>query len=141
MDTITKRTAAEASERSGISPKLIRAVIKQTGRENLEDIMRHGCDAGFAGLTYYSDTVAFYKRNRAAILELAKQQADDFGTDVISMIAGFNYLKSDDPQHKRELMDEIGRTLYGQVTDDPMNVANALTWYAAEEVARAMCDE
>ncbi len=96
------------------NPKLARAVIRQTGRENLEDIARHGADAGYSGFTYYSDTVSFFKRNRMAIRALAEQQAEDFGQTPMEMIAGFNCLKN--PCDKNELLASIARCLYGTET-------------------------
>ena len=135
------RTIKQAAEYSGIPERLIRAVIRQTGNDNLEDIMNHGADAGYAGLTYYSDTCQFYKRNKSDIIEVARNLADDLGENLFDMIAGFNCLKTDNADDRRKLMDEIGRTVYGRINQDDTQVANALTWFAAEEVARAVCDE
>jgi hypothetical protein len=79
--------------------------------------------------------VAFFKRQRANIREMAKEMASDFGQDVVSMIAGFNCLNDDD-----ETRESIARCLWGRMTDDDTQVANALAWYAAEEVARDYVD-
>ena len=119
--------------------KLINAVKRQIGDVNdLEDVYNHGADAGFSGFTYYSDTVAFYKKNKTAIIELAKEQAEDMGFNVLEMIGGFNCLKYYDYKTNRwtdtEGQEAIGQTIYGRKVDDV--VANALAWYALEEVAR-----
>lgn len=135
------KSTKQVLEEGLVPAALVRAVIRQTGKENLPDICNHGADGGFSGFTYYSDTVPFYRRNRGEILELAKQQADDFGQGVMEMIAGFRCLRQQESEHKRALLDEIGRALYGRVTEEETQVANALAWYAAEEVARAFCDE
>jgi hypothetical protein len=75
-------------------PALTRAVINQTGRENLEDIARHGADGGFAGFTYYSDTVAFTNKHIDEILERLKDDCDSMGYDsIIVMLAAFQCLK------------------------------------------------
>ena len=119
-----------------MNKQLKNAVIRQLGgKDSLEDIANHGIDGGFTGFIYYTDTVAFYKRQRKNILELAKAMASDFGQDVVSMIAGFNCLTDDD-----ETRESIARCLWGRVTDDDTQVANALAWFAAEEVAREYVD-
>ena len=137
------KTIHAAHTRTGIPERLIRAVIWQTGKESLRDIMEHGAAGGFPGLSYYADTVAFYKRHRAAIVELAKRLADDIGQPLTEMIASFHCLKGSGPA-ENDMLDAIGRTVYGRIAADDHDahlVANALAWFAAEEVARAMCDE
>jgi hypothetical protein len=136
-------TVAQAARNTGLQPKLINSVIRQLGgRDSLQDIANHGIDGGFHGFIYYTETFAFWKRNRGLIADLAREQASEFGTDAVSMIAGFNCLKNDDDA---QLRDSIGRAIYGgrmsQNNDCDSLVANALAWYAAEEVARAMCEE
>ena len=135
------KTAKQASENSGIPIRLIRSVIRTVGKDSIEDIYNHGADGGYPGITYYHDTIAFYRRNRADIIELAHRMAEDLGEDMLSMIPGFNCLKQDNPQYKRETLDEIGRTIYGRMNSDDTQVANALCWFACEEVARALCDD
>ena len=124
--------------------KLINAVRRQIGDvEYLEDVYNHGAGAGFPGFTYYTDTVAFYKKNKAAIIELAKEQADGMGINILEMIGGFNCLKYYDYKTNRwtdeEGQEAIGQTVYGRKVDDV--VANALAWYALEEVARSIYDK
>lgn len=140
------RSITEASH-YGPSVKLIKAVIRQLGysmkvkdKEELEgtlrDIMNHGVDGGFSGFTYYTDTCKFYQRNKKDIIALAKQQADDLGSEggVIGMIKGFKCASGDDEE-------SIAKTLYGTSKQAEQGVENCLAWYAAEEVARAMVDE
>jgi hypothetical protein len=124
--------------------KLINAVKRQIGEvDNLEDVYNHGADAGFPGFTYYSDTVEFYKKNKAAIIELAKEHADGMGINILEMIGGFNCLKYYDYNTNRwtdaEGQEAIGQTVYGRKVDDV--VANALAWFALEEVAREIYDK
>lgn len=149
--TATTKTVKGASEQTGISETLIRAVIRQTGRENLEDIARHGVDGGFAGFTYYSDTVPFFKRHRALIVELVNRMAEDLGENPAEMVAGFGCLAGHEvhrlPDHEKrrklaEYLPSVSRCLYGgRLTDEDTIVANALAWFAAEEVARAMTED
>lgn len=123
--------------------QLQRAVIKQLGYEPddeelqgvLEDVANHGADAGFCGFTYYSETCAFFDHNQTDIVDMVKEMADDFGTDPISLVAGFNCLDDD-----CETRDEIGRCIYGKPTDDDTQVPNALAWFALEEVARQLVE-
>jgi len=120
-----------------MNKKLTRAVIRQLGgRDYLEDVANHGASGGFPGFTYYSDTIAFFKRNRTEIIELVKEYSDEFGQGPISFVAGFNCL-NDDP----ETRDEIGRAIYGRLQSGDTNVPNALAWFALEEVARAEIDQ
>ena len=130
-------TQKQIVENSNIPATLTRAVIKQLGgwssfKGSAPDIANHGIDGGYCGFVYYTDTVAFFKRNRRDIVELAKQQADDFGMGVLEMVAGFNCLNGD------YSTDEIGETLFGGPVND--QIANALAWYAGEEVARVYAD-
>lgn len=122
-----------------MNQNLINAVVEQLGydgidaecRDVLQDVSRHGADAGFGGFIYYADTCEFFESNRASIVELVKQYADDFGQDSISFVASFNWLGDD-----RETRDEIGRAIYGSLEDGGSLVANALAWFALKEVAR-----
>lgn len=119
-------------------PALTRAVLRHVDRESLEDVARHGADAGWSGFTYYSDTLAFFKRHKADILALAKQQADDFGQGMIEMVRGFRCLGNNGKPDWNE--DEIADALYNPRSDSDAStqVQNAMAWYALEEVAREL---
>lgn len=100
------------------------------------DLQRGGIDGGFHGFIYTADTTAFAKRNRAAIQEMAKDQADDFGTGIIEMVQGFGCFRNDKPSEH-----EVATALYGgKPVDGTDNVLNALAWYAGEEIAREYMD-
>jgi len=146
------KTTKQVIEQSAIPAKLVRAVVRQlngAGRldwqdlhGNLHDITNHGIDSGFHGFIYTRDTVAFFKHNRKEIIELAKQQASDLGEPVIDMVTSFNCLGGRNGNGKpSEFTNTVARCLYGRMTDDDFDVANALAWFAGEEVARAFCDE
>ena len=121
---------------------LINAVINRIGMDSVEDVNNHGIDGGFNGFIYYTDTVNFWTRHKKSILRLAGEMADDTGLDMLTMIGGFNCLKYYDYKTERwtdkEGQQAIGQTVYGNKPDDV--VANALAWFAAEEVCR-MFDE
>lgn len=144
---------------SGISVKLIDAVIDQLGAEpdevldTLEDIRNHGIDGGFHGFIYHVDTVKFFERNRAEIVALVERMAEDLGENPAEMVAGFgcmaghakpgnhDYHGQMTPQRRKALQEylpSVSRCLYGgALTEDDTQAANALAWFAAEEVARA----
>ena len=143
MKTMKKITLAQFCEQSSIPAKLIRAVVRQSGgwesfRDIAQDVANHGADSGFSGWIYYSDTCAFTKRNRAVIVDLAQQFADEIGdTGAIALVAGFNCLRGQVNAH------ECGRILYsarGGDADTRQTIENALAWFALEEVARAYVD-
>jgi hypothetical protein len=123
-----------------IPATVIRAVVRQVGgwsafQEMAKDITEHGIDGGFSGFIYYTDTVEFYARNREAINNMASEMADDFSQSTIEMIQSFNCLDNNFS------VDEIGKTLYGPKSKMDDQIANAMAWFAAEEVARAYHDQ
>lgn len=130
-----------------MNTKLFDAVVKQLGysptnRNNeelidtLRDVSNHGASNGFSGFIYYSETVKFFKKNRQEIIGLCKEMASDFGQDLISFVASFNCLTDNE-----ETRDEIGRAIYGRMRSADTLVANALAWFALEEVARYRVNE
>lgn len=128
-----------------LDPKLIAAVVRQIGgwnamKECAQDISNYGAACGFAGFIYYSETEDFGRRHKEIIFDLLTQQADDCGEDVLKMIAGFNCLKSN-----AFTPAEVARAIYDRArTDDERHaktqVMNAFSWFALEEVARALTD-
>jgi hypothetical protein len=128
---------------SSIPATLIRAVVKNMNgwdsfKESAQDVVDHGAACGFGNFIYYTDTVVFTAKNRKTIVELAAQQAADFGdSSEIEMILSFNGLQHDDLTSS-----DIARALYGRLTDDDKKttIYNVLAWYALEEVSRAYCD-
>jgi hypothetical protein len=69
---------------------------------------------------------------------MAESMAEDMGVNVLDMIGGFNCLGYYDHKTSRWTDKEghrtVAETFYGRKTDDL--VANALAWFAAEEVCR-----
>lgn len=122
--------------KSGLPAKLVRSTVRQIGgweefKRAARDIARHGANGGFHGFVYYTDTVAFTKRNKIEIITLAERQAYELGEDdVISMIAGFRSLNDIRPS-------QVARALYDSKSEAQTEVFNTLAWYALEEVARA----
>jgi hypothetical protein len=121
-----------------MNEKLMRAVKRQLGSDwkiQFEDIVNHGIDGGFSGFIYYRDTVSFYKRNKAEIVELVKEMADAFGQSPIEFVKSFRCINDG-----LEFEEEIAQTLYGRIPEDSYTVPNALAWFAAEEAAREYID-
>lgn len=133
MKTLSKVLRENADRKD-----LINAVIDNLDIEQIEDININGIDGGYGKFVYYADTVKFYEQNKKEIISMAKDMASDMGENLLVMIGGFNCLKYYDYQKKRwideEGQDAIGKTIYGNEVDDV--VANALAWFAAEEVCR-----
>lgn len=42
--------------------KMVRKIVRTVGKESLADVARYGASGGVSGFTYYSDTVAFFKK-------------------------------------------------------------------------------
>lgn len=134
-----KITVQKLINHSGINATLIRSTIKQIGgfdtfKNYANDIANNGAAAGWCGFTYYSDTVAFTKRNKKLILEMLKEQAASFGdSNPLSFVASFNCLRNED-------INEIADGLYNPRSDNQTTIYNALAWYVLEEISRAYSD-
>lgn len=106
--------------------------------DSIQDIAEHGADAGYAGLTFYAETVPAWHKYKKEIMAMANSMAADLGTDVISMVRSFRCVGND------YTPEEIGKTLYGNNNNNWRNcdaythIANAMVWFAAEEIAREM---
>jgi len=123
--------------------RLIKAVIKRIGKESVTDILNHGISGGFNGFIYYSDTVNFFDKYQTEIQQLTQELANDLGEDQLAMIASFNCLfdKRNGKNVPMYSQTEIGKVLFGNAEvresfDDAVQIANALAWFAAEEVCR-----
>jgi hypothetical protein len=133
-----KITIKQMIENSNIPAKLIRSVIKQSGGfesfiESAQDIANHGIDGGFHGWIYYTDTCAFFKRNKSAILKLAEDQAFEQG--MLEMIQNFG-----DFRNNPISLDEVARAIYQGKGEMCEQIQNVMAWYAAEEVVRLYND-
>lgn len=133
-----KKTLKNFIKYSSIDAKLIRAVIRQSGgwlsfQEMAQDIYNHGISGGFSGWIYYTETCQFYAKNQSLIVDLIERWANDINLAPISFVAGFHCLDAEDGQN-------IGKTLYGNKRQHDTIVANALAWFAAEEVVRSFVD-
>lgn len=86
------------------------------------DVIQHGCISGCVSeLTYYSNTVAYYKKNQDAIITLLYQGMYDCGVDELSEF--LNYWDKEDP---------LALYQYNQ---------NILAWFGFEETMRNFARE
>jgi hypothetical protein len=117
--------------------KLINAVVRELGKESIQDVNNHGADAGYPGFTYYSDTHKFAMRHRKDIISLLNESADQLGEEVVSMIKNFGVFRRQ-PADNQDLQDIYkylggGRPEQGTIT-------NVMAWFALEEVCRMFED-
>ena len=133
-----KKTIKSFCQYANVDSNLIKAVIRQSGgwndfQEKALDISNYGIGGGFSGWIYYNETCEFYAKNQQLIVDMVEKQADDYGyqsaQELVKVFRGMD-----------ATMSEIGYTLYGTKRQHDNYVANALAWYAAEEVSRAYAD-
>ncbi len=86
-------------------------------RNQLKDIARYGCSAGFPGLTYYSDTCKLYDKFSEDIWKLAENGG--CGGDIMEFIASLNGTSN---------------------VSDRTTFENLMVWFACEETARELTD-
>ena len=134
-----KKTIKNFTEYSSIDANLIRAVVRQSGswqsfQDMAPDITNHGISGGFSGWIYYTETCQFYAKNQGAIVALVENWANDSNLSPICFVVGFRCLDDDDDEPN------VGKTLYGNKRQHDTTIANALAWFAAEEVARSFVD-
>lgn len=95
-----KITLSQFCKYSHIDASLIRSTVRQIGGWNqflayASDVTNHGAAGGFSGFTYYDDTVSFTQRNKAAIVALCENFANELGDGcIIEFIAGFQCMKN-----------------------------------------------
>lgn len=121
MNLTTKNLRKLGKDSSELKSDVIDIILNNSDADGLkgwfEDLMKYGCVSGMVGgLVYYSDTVAFFERNKDAIFELALDQTKNFGNkNILEMLGGLN-----------------GANNVG----DYDQFANLMSWYAFEETAR-----
>ena len=133
-------------QNSGFQETTINNVIKALGfplqgsgrvfnelSTQFENCAEHGADCGFSGFIYYNETIAFFKTNRKDIVKHMEQSAAEFGTDIISMVQGFDvFCHGDKPTPS-----EVGQALWGSSNNpDLTTLYNVFAWYALEEISR-----
>jgi hypothetical protein len=135
------------TKNSAFSDKTINAVITALGynpshgtqkefrelSQKFKEVSEHGADCGWSGFTYYTETIAFYKKHRQDIVQHMEQNAAGMGTDIISMVQSFGDFRNSD----KPTPSEVGRALWDSQTEKELtSLYNVFSWYALEEVAR-----
>lgn len=140
MKKLKLRSFIEFTNTNG---KLINAVKRQTGEnwDDFQDYLRNvaaspcGAAGGFGGFIYYSETVAFWRRNRKIITERLNNLAFELGENTLQMVMSFGGIKDGGFSE-----DEIGRALYGRYNSELDSIYNVFAWFALEEVANWYSD-
>ena len=131
-----------------MNQKLINAVIKQLQPDNkeeflniLRDVVCSGACAGFHGFIYTNKTVKFYLKNRKLIRAELSELADDTGNGIFKIVQSFGCLTDRRTNKSAYSEEEIAQTLFGKPSEVDPQIANALAWFALEEVARHLTEE
>jgi hypothetical protein len=120
-------------------------VLKQLGggREAIDsakDAARGGADGGFHGFIYHSEITPWVRRHKREIVKAMSEMADDTGVSLFDMVRSFGCFRNDTVKPTDE---ELGSVMYGDGSDAgdaaPM-LYSAMSWFALEEVGRALAD-
>lgn len=99
-----------------IRAKTFKAWMKTNLKESYQDIVEHGANCGYPGITYYRDTCKLYDKFEEEIWEALYDDAEENGQTILELIASFRGAKD--------------------VTSG-YQFKNLLTWYMAERIAQA----
>jgi len=120
--------------------KLINAVLKGFNcstfaevQQTMNDVRNHGIDGGYGSYCYYSDTHAFAMKHRKQIVSLLEERANDFGQEVVEMVANFGQFRTNkmDNDERKDLYKYLGG---GKC--EVGGISNLMCWFAVEEVCR-----
>lgn len=102
----------------------------------LENVSKSYCGAaaGFGGFIWYTETVSFWRRNKAKIMAYADDMAESLCETTLDMVCGFGGFKDSFTS------DEIGRALYGNYDEDLTQIYNGMAWFVLEELAYRYSD-
>ena len=56
----------------------------------IKDIATHGCSGGVSGLTYYTETIAFYDKHKKEIWDMLYDLSEDTGFSVPYLMSDFD---------------------------------------------------
>ena len=95
--------------------KTIKSFVENNFDANeIDMICRYGCENGFNGIIYYSETTALYDKFQEEIWEMLWRESEEQGVSVMELISVFNNA------------DSIG---------SDAQFKNALVWFAVEQIA------
>tara|TARA_R110002124_G_scaffold144519_1_gene309607 strand:- start:339 stop:752 length:414 start_codon:yes stop_codon:yes gene_type:complete len=81
----------------------------------ISDIATHGCSGGVSGLTYYTETIAFYDKHKDEIWRMLYDMSEDQGFSIPFLISDFKGADN---------------------VDSDGTFKNLLVWWAVEQKAR-----
>ena len=146
--TTIKKLRAYVSHYSSFPEQTVKNVIEALGYpltgsgdgfKELSGVLvncaENGANIGIIGFIYYNETIPFFKKNRSAIANHIERTAEEFGTDIFSMVQGFGIFRNSE----KPTPTEIGKALYDKSkTHTELTILyNVFAWYALEEVSRA----
>tara|TARA_R100000005_G_scaffold27096_1_gene12065 strand:- start:81 stop:479 length:399 start_codon:yes stop_codon:yes gene_type:complete len=83
----------------------------------IKDIATHGCSGGVSGLTYYTETIAFYDKHKKEIWDMLYDMSEDTGFSIPFLISDFCGARN---------------------VSDEDTFKNLLVWWAVEQKAREL---
>ena len=99
--------------------KTIKSFVENNFDANeIDMICQYGCENGFNGIIYYSETTALYDKFQEEIWEMLWRESEEQGVSVMELIASYCSSIGSDAQFK-----------------------NALVWFAVEQIAIRLHDE
>lgn len=119
--------------------KDVLSIVCDESFDVLSDISNHGADGGYNGFIYTDETVAFWLKHQKDIVKKLNDDVGEMGlSSAIALVSSFKCLNGASidsiasviycVHHTHESLNEI---------DDGLMIANALSWYALEDVANA----
>jgi hypothetical protein len=129
------KTITELVSKSSVPEGLIRAVVHQVGGWEIFKMIAPTVTttptAQWAGFEYHTETTKFFTCHRDLIRQLAQHVATECGRSTISMVLSLHCLDQSFSE------DEVGLALYGPKSKINTQIANALAWFALQQVAQA----
>ena len=83
----------------------------------ISDVATHGCSGGVSGLTYYTETIAFYNKHKKEIWDMLYDMSEDTGFSIPFLISDFCGARN---------------------VSDEDTFKNLLVWWAVEQKAREL---
>jgi hypothetical protein len=130
---LEKEKINKAIEDCNLNAKLVKAYSFED-LEEMQSISQHGYSSGCAGLIYYSETTAVWKKNKKDIIEALQTEIEGYSEKgFIETLQSFNGLKD-------YSTDEIGQAVYGRYNSELDCIYNTLVWACGEQLAMRISD-
>jgi len=130
--TFSERTVNNVIKALGYSLNGSSETVKEISTEFV-NCAEYGANVGISGFIYYNETIAFFKKNRIAIVNHIERTAEELGTDIISMVQNFGVFRNSE----KPTPSEIGKALWGNQRNfnNSVTLYNVFAWYALEEIS------